>query len=267
MANNRIIACWGSPGSGATLTSVKIAHELARNKKNVILVLGDKETPMIPLLAPDLQGAKSLGGLLAIPKITPIDIFQHCVSIEKTMSLLGYLLGENELTWPEYDKEKAFSLLNLLRSIADYTVIDCSHHLLTDVLTGVTLQNADTVFRIVNADPKSLSYIKSQRPFLKDQRFYYEQQICVINNVHVFQDSKGYEEVLGGKATYTLPHIPALQSQFAESRLLEPLSGREGRLYEPKIRAMVKQEVLNGNQNSALNVRRKEELNEHTEPC
>ncbi|OCN01015.1 hypothetical protein A7X67_01535 [Clostridium sp. W14A] len=265
---NMIIAVWGSPGSGTTLTSIKIAKELARNKQNVVLVLSDKETPTIPLLLPSLQNAKSLGDLMSIPKISPIDIFQHCISVEKNMSLLGYLLGENEMTWPEYEKEQVFLLLDLLRSIANYTVIDCSHHLLANVLTGVALQYSDIVMKVVNADPKSLSYMKSQHPFLRDQKFQYDEQLCIINNVYAFQDSKGYEDAFGSRVSYTLPHIPSLQMQFSEAHLLEPLSGREGRLYEPRIRAIVNKEIINKQQLFVQTdlTARKEEF-DRAEPC
>lgn len=265
MANNQVIAFWGSPGSGTTVTSIKISKELARKRKNVILVLTDQETPLVPLLLPSVQGKKSLGDLMAIPKISPIDIFQHCVSIGTTISLLGYLYGENEMTWPEYDEAKAFELLRLMRVISDYTVIDCSHHLLTDVLTCVALQEADCVIRVTNADPKSLSYIKSQQPFLKDPKFRYGQQLCVINNVYPYQDAKGYEDVFGAPTTFSLPHIPSLQMQFSEGRLMDSLSGREGRLYEPLIRAIVAKEIIDRQQNSNSSDR-KEDI-PHAEPC
>lgn len=244
MASNQVVAVWGSPGSGTTLTSVKIARELANRKKNVVLVLSDNETPMAPLLAPSMGDAKSLGDLMKLPTVSQIDIFQHCISIGKTISLLGYLLGENELTYPEYDEAKACSFLDLLRNTADHVIIDCSHHLLTNTLTGVALQNANVVFRVVNADPKSLSYIKSQRPILSDPKFQLDQHVCIINNVSLSQDAESYKDAFGGRSSYILPHLSALQTQFTEARLLEAVPGREGRIYETRIHDIVKAELL-----------------------
>ena len=41
MVQNKIIAVMGSPGSGKTTASIKLAAELAEKKKNVILVFCD----------------------------------------------------------------------------------------------------------------------------------------------------------------------------------------------------------------------------------
>ena len=41
MANKQkqMLAVWGSPGSGKTVTAVKLAAELSKKKKNVVVVL------------------------------------------------------------------------------------------------------------------------------------------------------------------------------------------------------------------------------------
>lgn len=241
---NNIIAVWGSPGSGTTTTSVKIARELAEFKKNVVLIFCDNETPMLPVLDPSIRDAKSLGDLLELPSISQIDIYMHLTSIWKTLSVLGYLNGENELSHARYSEDRASELLDLISDSADYVVLDCSHHLLTNNLTGIALEKAGVVLRVVNADPKSLSYIKSQKPLLSDQKFSYDQQICIINDVFPDQDAQIYENAFGGRSTYTLPHLPGLHNQFWEARLLESLKGREGRLYEPQIRAITLTEIL-----------------------
>ena len=41
-----ILAVWGSPGSGKTVTAVKLAKHLADRKKNVVLLLCDMTAPM-----------------------------------------------------------------------------------------------------------------------------------------------------------------------------------------------------------------------------
>mgnify|MGYP002409851748 CR=1 FL=1 len=231
-----MIAVWGSPGSGTTLTAVKIARELCQ-KHNVVLVLGDNEVPTVPLLVPQADSAKSLGDLLVLPSMSQIDLFRHCIPVGKSLSLMGYLYGENEKTWPDYSVQRVRELIELLRNSADYVVIDCPHHLLSSILTAVVLEEADLVLRVVNADLKSLIFVKSQRPFLSESRFRWEDHVSIINNVLHTQDTHTYEETFGGKA-YTLPHLPALQEQYDEYRLLEPVTGREGKLYEPLIRAI-----------------------------
>lgn len=43
--NNQVLAVWGSPSSGKTTMSVKLARYIASQKKNVILVLADMTAP------------------------------------------------------------------------------------------------------------------------------------------------------------------------------------------------------------------------------
>ena len=47
-----ILAVWGSPGSGKTVTAVKLAKALADKKRNVALVLCDMTAPMLPCICP-----------------------------------------------------------------------------------------------------------------------------------------------------------------------------------------------------------------------
>ena len=52
MANKQkqMLAVWGSPSSGKTVVSVKLAEHLAKKKRNVILILADMITPAAALL-------------------------------------------------------------------------------------------------------------------------------------------------------------------------------------------------------------------------
>ena len=45
-----VLAVWGSPSSGKTVVSVKMAEHLAQKKRNVILILADMITPPLPYL-------------------------------------------------------------------------------------------------------------------------------------------------------------------------------------------------------------------------
>ena len=50
MANKQkqMLAVWGSPGGGKTVTAVKLALELSKRKKNVVLVFTDVTAPTLP---------------------------------------------------------------------------------------------------------------------------------------------------------------------------------------------------------------------------
>ena len=64
---NQMLAVWGSPGSGKTTAAVKLAVRLAQQKRDVVLLLCDMNTPMLPCICPpnELEEEHSLGSILA----------------------------------------------------------------------------------------------------------------------------------------------------------------------------------------------------------
>ena len=72
MANKQkqMLAVWGSPGAGKTVTAVKLAAELAKRKKNVVLVFTDLTAPSLPAVAAEGKLPEvSVGDLLSAPGI------------------------------------------------------------------------------------------------------------------------------------------------------------------------------------------------------
>ena len=162
MANKQkqMLAVWGSPGGGKTVTAVKLALELSKRKKNVVLVFTDVTAPTLPAVVsekklPDV----SVGELLAAPGMTQEQVLKTCVPCEKNpyISFLGYKAGENVFTHAEYSKEKAVDMLVLLRHIADYVIVDCTSLLTGNVLATTALEVADDVLRVCSCDLKAIS--------------------------------------------------------------------------------------------------------------
>ena len=83
-----MLAVWGSPGSGKTITAVKIAKMLSARKKNVILLLCDMAAPMLPCICPAdaLESNGSLAGVLAAARISENLIKHNLVTFKRTMS-------------------------------------------------------------------------------------------------------------------------------------------------------------------------------------
>ena len=81
---NQMIAVWGSPSSGKTVTSIKLANELTKRKKNVILVLCGATTPAMPtvLKTKDTPDG-SLGAVLSAPALTQELVLKNCVPFGK----------------------------------------------------------------------------------------------------------------------------------------------------------------------------------------
>jgi len=247
LANNRFVALWGSGGSGKTALSIKIAKELAANKKNVLVIHCDDETPVLPLLLPVSESGQSLGDLLSMSSPTQISVLQHCAVYGSSgyISLLGYQLGENAISNREYNDKEARNLFNLCRRIPsmDYILVDCSHHTVDNILTAVALEAADAVIKVANTNLRSTVYLESQKQLLREEKFHYRDHINVLNNVMPDQDTYPFRESLGG-APYVFPHCPSIEEQFHEQKLLDTLFGKDARRFEPVMKQLVKEVFL-----------------------
>jgi len=248
MKNNQIIAVWGNPSSGKTVTSIKIARELALKKKNVILVFCDTIAPDLMMVLPDKNtDEKSLGSLLSAPEITQEKILSKCITLDKNeyISLLGYSQGENSFTYAKYAKDRAVDLLILLRHIADYVVVDCSAFFIFDLLSVTAIELADSVIRLSNCSLKALSYFNSSLPLLADRRFNTDRHIKVLSKVKADEPSKLMAEKYNG-VMHELPYIEEIAEQYLTGRLFGTLESKQSIKYTQTIQQIITS-VLNEN--------------------
>ena len=150
-----VLAVWGSPSSGKTTVSVKLADYLARKKKNVLLIFADMTAPPLPCIcaAGDLEGEKSLGSILAATHVTENLIKKNCMFYRKNdyLSMVGMLKGENVFTYPPYDQTQAVELIEQAREVAPFVIIDCGSTIASDVLSAVALMEVPVLSVLLSA--------------------------------------------------------------------------------------------------------------------
>ena len=148
---NQMLAVWGSPGSGKTTAAVKLAVRLAQQKRDVVLLLCDMNTPMLPCTCPpnELEEEHSLGSILAASHVSEVLVRHNCITHKRFrhLAILGMRKGENEYTYPVYERQQAEELLNCLRGIAPYIIIDCGSHIANDILSAIALMESDAELR------------------------------------------------------------------------------------------------------------------------
>ena len=243
MATNQMLAVWGSPDSGKTVASVKLAAMLSAQKKNVVLVLCGAAAPAIPTILKTKSAPEgSLGAVLSAPGLTQELVLKNCVPLGKNpyFSLLGYKMGENVFSYAEYTQERAVDMLVLLRHIADYVIVDCSSVLTGDVLSTAALEVSDAALRLCSCDLKAISFFASALPLIADRKFKPDRQIRVLSGTRACPDGDGYEDVFGGVKS-RLPYLPAIEEQSAALSLTEPLSGKREKRYEQEVAAIAKE--------------------------
>lgn len=239
-----MLAVWGSPGSGKTTVAVKIAKYLADEKRNTVLVLCDMTAPMLSCVCPtsELESEHSLGSILAAAHVSAPLIKHNLVTLKKNnhLTLLGMKKGENEYTYPPYSEVQAKELLDGLRDIAPFVVIDCGSYIANDILSAVALMEADSVLRLANADLKSVSYLSSQLPLLRDSKWEAEKQYKVASDVKPWQAGEQIGQSLGS-AAFTLPYSRELEDQYLAGNLLAELSLKDSRLFRREIEKIAKE--------------------------
>ncbi|MEG0825555.1 MAG: ParA family protein [Oscillospiraceae bacterium] len=238
------LAVWGSPGSGKTVTAVKLAQHLASKKQNVVLVLCDMTAPMLPCICPpsELDCEKSLGSILAAAHVSEPLIKHNLITLKKQsyLTILGMLKGENEYTYPPYTEVQAQELINCLREIAPFAVIDCGSYIANDILSAVALMEADSVLRLANADLKSVSYLSSQLPLLGDAKWDADKQYKTASNLKPQQAEEHIGQALGSVA-FKLPHSQELEEQYLAGNLLADLSLKDSRQFRKEIEKIAKE--------------------------
>lgn len=243
MSNKSLIAIWGSPNSGKTVTTVKLAQAFAARKQNVLVLYCDALCPSVSTIAP--QGASnhhSLGELLSLPALTQEDLLRYALPLDVSprIAFLGYKKGDNAFTYASYNRERAVDLLTLARHLADVVLVDCSSFLSADPLSTVALELADHVIRLHSCDLKNLMFYASYLPLVSDARFRRASTLSVMSNVKPGQDSQEYSQVFGG-IQVMLPHVPALEQQAAAARLLDDCSGKEAAAYAKALELIMAQ--------------------------
>jgi len=240
---NNIVAVWGSPSSGKTVTSMKLALELEAVKKNVIIICADLFCPVLSTVMPSVDiKSRTLGSLLSKPHVKQIDILQTAIPYPRheRIAIIGYKNGDNIFTYSEFLAERVAEFISQLRQVADYIIIDCSNVLTEDGFTTIALQQADKVLRLCNADLKAFSYFTSHLPLISRAKFKADCHIKVLSNIKPGQEENTFRSVFGDIA-YTLPHVIEIEQQYYSAGLLEKLASKEAKKYNREICRMARE--------------------------
>jgi hypothetical protein len=200
--------------------------------------------PMLPCICPtsELECERSLGSILAAAHVSENLVKHNCVTHKRLsyLTMLGMLKGENEYTYPPYAETQARELIERLREIAPFVVIDCGSYIANDILSAIALMEADAVLRLANCDLKSVSYLSSQLPLLRDSKWDADKQYKTASNLKPNQAGEHIGQVLGS-AAFQLHHSPELESQYLAGNLLDELTMKDSRPFRKEIERLCRE--------------------------
>ena len=222
---SKLISIWGSPNSGKTTLSVKLAEYLYRiYKASVIVVFADYNVPSLPVVfAGDKNfDIQSVGNALSKTEITENEVVKNINTIKGKVNLgfVGYKQGENKYTYPEYSVQKATAFLSVLKNLVDIVIVDCTSGL-EEALSSSAIKMADTIFRIGLADLKSISFFSSVLPLYSDPSYKLSEHITVLNQT----ESEPIKEIIKaesfyGKVKFKLPFSKEVKQQGIDGLML-----------------------------------------------
>lgn len=229
----KIITVWGSPHSGKTTFSVKLAEALyEKTKATVIVLFCDVTTPTLPILFPNYKASDlySIGNVLSKTDIFANDVVSNLITLKERMNLgfLGYRNKENRFSFPEYTEEKVGELFRALREVADYIVVDCETNPQNSVLTDYTMKRADMMCKLATPDLSSLGFFQSQNGVMMAGGYYPTEQLLVMNipsdDLTMLSTDTGAHL---GKVDLIVPYSQTLREQYLEGKLVMPTHDRK----------------------------------------
>lgn len=229
----KLIAIWGSPGSGKTSFMVKLAREIYQKNSaaKVICITPDITTPTLPVLFPNKKADDfySVGKLLDMADFTTNDVLRHFVLAKgvKNIVFMGYTYGENKFTYAEYTGEKANTYLDMCKYLGDYVIVDCSSDL-EDRISYYAMLKADYVFRMASPSLKSISFMASNLPMYMEEKYHFEYHIPILNvtDQDVFMPVEDAANLLGN-IKFTIPYSAELKKQFYNGELLDMINNKK----------------------------------------
>ena len=236
---SKLIAIWGPPNVGKTTVAVKLGKILCDYEDSTVFtVLADNTTPALPVLFPSKKSDDmySIGEILSKVDIATKDIEANTVTVKshKNYGFLGYKDAENRFTYAYADESKCEFFLNLLKSMCDYVIVDCTS--VPNTLSKVAMANADKVVRVVSPELKSISFLSAQLPIMAEPLYQCDHHLMVLNEPQsdVFLPSDDLHSHYG-KPFLKLHYCREIQVQYANGELLDKIRHKK---YNEQLKAV-----------------------------
>ncbi len=234
----KMIAVIGSPGSGKTTVTLKLAQELYCSTTNgaVIYLSPSLKVPAIGVLFPNYtpDSIFSLGEMLDKTDIYEEDILNHLVTVKSmnNFGCLGYKAGENRFSFPVLTEDKVKSLFDVLHKMAGYVFVDCTEEE-NDLISQYALGIADEVILVLSPDLKSMVYLSSNESALGSHA---ERAVRVLN----INENELYPPIDDVKSnirniSFVLPYSKQIRGQHLDGLLYERAKDKKYRSELSKI--------------------------------
>lgn len=235
----KLVAFYGSPGSGKTSVALKTAMETyIQTKDEVVAFLSpDMTVPSIALLFPNYAPDEvvSLSEIFDNTAITNESLLKNAVTVKsmKDFFALGFKAEENRFSFPTPTPEKINALFSALSDVAGYIFVDCTNDE-ADEISKKAILTADKVIRVITPDLKGMSWYSSNKNIDRTEG---ENLFNVVNvtEKELYLPTEDVCTKLHSIAVL-LPYSKELKQQMLDGRMYDRLNDRA---YTKKLQNLV----------------------------
>ena len=236
----RMIAVWGSNGSGKKTLALALAAQLAGQQKNSVIISTDSSVPALPVFLPGKQIDRegSLGELLSRPvnSVNALKGYIHIHPQSDHIGVMGIASGETPLTYRSFKREIMMSLLRALNdSPFDFVIFCCQANPVLDALTQLALSTSEYPIRMITPDVRGIEFERAQTGWLRGIP-----EMRVDKHIRIFgpvMRVSPLDKVRGiiGAGDYMLPFSEEVYSKSLAGQLVSGCRDRFGVQYDRQV--------------------------------
>lgn len=240
----KIVAVWGASGAGKTTLALAAAAELARRKRDVLVLGADNGAPCLPVYLPhsSLSPAASIGPALEHPASeASLKDRLHKHPRSDRIYFAGYVSGEiPAVAYKIPQRSCVESLFQVLQgSPFSYCLVDCATSPVLDPLTLYVLEAAQSVLRVVSPDVKSWEWQRSQVAWLANNDAFSIQDHLKLCNPVLPADPLAEAASLFGPFDAVLPYAASVAQRMAAGELLSGFHDRDGLAFGARMEDLI----------------------------
>jgi len=237
----KMIAVWGSDGSGKTTLCSALAAQLAALGKNSVILSTDSSTPALPVFLPNqyITSDGSLGELLSHPisGTGALRGYIHIHPSSERIGIMGMASGETPIAYRAFKRDMMMSLLRVLNdSPFDYVIFDCQSNPVYDSLTQLALSTSEYPIRMLTPDVRGVEFEKSQKGWLRGiPGMRVDEHIRIFSPVLRISPLEQAVSVTG-KGDYILPFSEDVYNKSTAGQLVAGCHDRYGIQYDNQVK-------------------------------